>query len=75
MKVFLDTMLDDTARLNSMVDNMLTANRMEQRWPRLDLRHGNLSAAVEKYLVRQSAALPKGSIIETSIEPNLFLPI
>ncbi|MGE4543511.1 MAG: sensor histidine kinase [Pedobacter sp.] len=72
MKVFLDTMLDDTVRLNSMVDNMLTANRMEQRWPRLDLRHGNLSEAVVKYLVRQSAALPKDCIIETSIEPNLF---
>jgi hypothetical protein len=72
MKVFLDTMLDDTVRLNSMVDNMLTANRMEQRWPRLDLRHGNLSEAVERYLARQSAALPKDCVLETGIEPNLF---
>lgn len=72
MKDFLDTMLDDTERLNNMVENLLTANRLEQRWPRLDLRLGNLSAAVSEYLTRQGAALPQGCSLETDIEPNLF---
>jgi len=72
MQSFLDTMLDDTVRLNNMVDNLLTANRLEQRWPRLDLRPGNLSGAVEQYLARQASALPGDCTLRTNIEPDLF---
>ncbi|APG24134.1 MULTISPECIES: sensor histidine kinase [Syntrophotalea] len=72
LQAFLDTMLEDTVRLNNMVDNMLTANRLEQRWPRLDLRLGNLSAAIEQYLEGQSATLPADCLLETAIEPELF---
>ncbi|MDK2847773.1 MAG: two-component system, OmpR family, sensor kinase [Desulfuromonadales bacterium] len=71
MKDFLDTMLDDTVRLNSMVENLLTANRLEQRWPRLELRLGNISEAVADYLQRQAPAIPEGGTLETDIEPNL----
>ncbi|ABE02311.2 sensor histidine kinase [Syntrophotalea carbinolica DSM 2380] len=72
MQDFLDTMLDDTVRLNNMVDNLLTANRLEQRWPRLDLRHGNLSETIEQYLQQQAASLPEDCSLEADIEPNLF---
>lgn len=72
MEGFLDTMLEDTERLNNMVENLLTANRLEQRWPLLELRHGDLSAAVTQYLQRQAAALPDDCTLETSIEPNLL---
>lgn len=71
MEGFLDTMLEDTVRLNNMVENLLTANRLEQRWPLLELRRGDLSEAVTQYLQRQAAGLPESCTLETDIEPGL----
>jgi hypothetical protein len=68
---FLDTMQDDTTRLHNMVNNLLTANRLEQKWPRLELRPGNLSLFITRYLQRQRDALGE-STLDMDIEPGLW---
>jgi hypothetical protein len=70
MQDFLDTMLEDTTRLHNMVNNLLTANRLEQKWPRLELRPGDLSRFVSRYLQRQQDAL-KEARLDMDIEPDL----
>lgn len=69
---FLDTMLQDTGRLRSLVDNLLAANRLEQRWPGLDLRPGDLSQRVARFLQQQRPGLPPDTDLEVDITPDLW---
>jgi signal transduction histidine kinase len=75
MDAFFDIMLDDTARLRSLVDNMLDTHRLEQRKIRLDLQTVNLSSLVEDYLGRAQAALPPNSRLTRHIAPELYARI
>jgi signal transduction histidine kinase len=75
MNAFLDVMLDDTARLRSLVDNMLDTHRLEQRKIRLDLQTVNLSSLVEDYLTRAQATLPSQSRLTRHIVPELYARI
>jgi hypothetical protein len=71
MNAFFDTMLDDTARLRNLVDNLLTANRLEHKRIRLDLTTGNLSQLVEDYFATQRPDLPAGSRLTIDTTPDL----
>jgi signal transduction histidine kinase len=76
MDAFFDTMLDDTARLRSLVDNLLNAHRLEQRKIRLDLQTVNLSSLMEDYLNRaQATTLPPQSRLTRHIVPELYARI
>ena len=59
LHTFVDTMLSDTARLGTLIDNLLSANRLEQRDLRLHLRPVDLSEFVSSYLRPQQYALPR----------------
>jgi signal transduction histidine kinase len=72
MNAFFDIMLDDTARLRNLVENLLTTHRLEQKKIRLDLKNENLSQLVETFLSRQRPLLPEGSRLYTDIAPDLF---
>ena len=71
MQKFVNTMLQDTSRLDGLINNLLTANRMELRGPRLLLHEGDLSSFLEDYLETRGPALPPQGQLETDIEPGL----
>lgn len=68
---FVDTMLDDTRRLHSQIDNLLLFARMEQRRRPAERRVIDLSLFVQKYLDDHRNRLPPGTRIETMLEPEL----
>jgi len=68
---FVDTMLDDTRRLHSQIDNLLLFARMEQRRRPAERRVIDLSLFVQKYLDDNRDRQPPGTRIETMLEPDL----
>lgn len=68
---FVDTMLDDTRRLHSQIDNLLLMARLEQRRRPAERRVIELSAFVQKYLDENQDRLPPGTRLDVSLEPNL----
>ncbi|BCR06106.1 two-component sensor histidine kinase [Desulfuromonas versatilis] len=75
MDVFVDTMLGDTDRLQQLISNLLTANRVEQRKVKLALRRTNLSELVNAYFKRHQYSLPKAGKMTLAVEPDLFARI
>ncbi|MDW7709520.1 MAG: HAMP domain-containing sensor histidine kinase [Deferrisomatales bacterium] len=68
---FVETMLEDTERLNRLTTNLLTANRLEHRGLKLALRPGDLSAFVEGYFGDRRQDLPEGGTLSLHLEPGL----
>lgn len=67
---FVDTMLGDTARLRSQIDNLLMANRLERRGIRLVMRPTDLSAFVRDYFENRGD-LASDLELELEITPGL----
>ncbi len=72
---FLETMLGDAARLNGLIDNLLSANRVGQKHWRLDLKTIDFSAFVEKYFRARQFNLPKAGKLELAIAPGIYAAI
>jgi len=68
---FIDTMLADTSRLDSLTSNLLTTNYLEHKGFRLALKPGNLSALVERYFKDLQFSLPRAGEMELLIEPKI----
>ncbi len=68
---FVGTMLEDTARLNRLITNLLAANRLEHRGLKLALRPGDLSAFVTEYFKGRQQDLPVGGSLAVRVEPGL----
>jgi signal transduction histidine kinase len=68
---FLDTMLADTRRLDGLISNLLSANRLEHRGIKLALRPGDLSEFVERYFRARTDDLPQGGTLTLQVEPGL----
>lgn len=68
---FVETMLDDTRRLHSQIDNLLLAARLEQRRRPSDQRVIDLAAFLGRYLEEHRDRLPPGTRIESVLEPDL----
>ncbi len=75
MAPFLETMLSDTTRLNGLIDNLLSANRVGQKHWLLDLQTIDLSAFVEKYFRARQFTLPKAGRLDLEITPDIYAAI
>jgi len=68
---FVATMLDDTRRLHSQIDNLLLAARIEQRRRPAEQRVVELGAFIQRYLDENKDRLPPGTRLEAFLEPEL----
>lgn len=73
LETFLDTMRADTERLETLIDNLLSANRLEHRGLRLALRNGDFSAFTSNYFKPHQFSLPRAGSMELQIEPDLYV--
>jgi signal transduction histidine kinase len=71
LQQFVSTMQGDAERLNSLINNLLTAGKIEHRGAELNLQQGNLSKMVESYLFREKEKFPKEGELSWTIEPGL----
>lgn len=71
MQTFLDTMFADTDRLRILIDNLLSANRLEQRGLKLTLHHTDFSQFVTAYFRARQFSLPKAGRMALDIAPGL----
>ncbi len=75
MSTFIDTMLGDTDRLNILINNLLSAQRVEQKGLKLALKRSNLSECVNDYFRNRQFSLPKAGKMSLDIEPGLYADI
>jgi hypothetical protein len=75
MDTFIDTMLADTDRLDTLINNLLAASRLEQKGLKLTLAPCNLSELVENDFRPRQYALPKAGKMDLEIEPDLHARI
>ncbi|WP_432821772.1 sensor histidine kinase [Trichloromonas sp.] len=75
MSTFIDTMLGDTDRLDTLINNLLSAQRLEQKGLKLTLSRDNLSECVSGYFRHRQFALPKAGKMSLDIEPGLYADI
>ena len=75
LAAFLETMLSDTTRLNGLIDNLLSASRVEQKHWRLDLQTIDFSAFVEKYFRARQFTLPKAGKLTMEIKPGIHAAV
>ena len=62
----------DSRRLEGLINNLLTAGRIEHKKTRLNLQRGNLSEMLSQYLDREQAGFPREGTLERRIEPGLI---
>ena len=75
LAAFLETMLSDAGRLNGLIDNLLSANRVGQKHWRLNLQTIDFSAFVERYFRARQFNLPKAGKLSLDITPGIFAAI
>lgn len=75
MARFLDTMLADTERLNSLISNFLMAAKLEQRTTVTGLARVDFSVFVDKFVEEYLKNIPEGCILTANIEPGIHLKI
>jgi signal transduction histidine kinase len=71
LAAFLETMLADAARLNGLIDNLLSAGRVEQKNWALHLQPTNFSIFVERYFRSRQFTLPRAGKLTLEIETGL----
>ncbi|NOY13485.1 MAG: HAMP domain-containing histidine kinase [Deltaproteobacteria bacterium] len=69
---FVKLMQQDTDRLGGLIDNLLSAGRLEHRANNLNLQRGNLSRAVENYLQQKQNIIKDNGKLSWEIEPDLM---
>lgn len=68
---FLDTMLEDTERLDNLLSNLLMVAKLEQRRRASQYPVVDFSAFVTRYMERQRGKLPEGGSITLDIEEGV----
>ena len=69
---FVTLMQADSERLNSLINNLLTASRVEHKGAKLNLQKGDLSLAIEAYLRQELTTFPQNGRLKWEIEPHLI---
>lgn len=72
LQEFVERMQGDSQRLNGLINNLLTANRIEHKGAKLNLQRGDLSEELETYLLRERDTFPMGGTLTWKIEPGLI---
>ena len=72
MERFLDTMLVDTERLNTLISNFLMAAKLEQRPANAGLTSVDFSGFVEKFINDFQLQLPEGNSLTLRLEPGIY---
>jgi len=72
---FLETMMGDARRLNGLIDNLLSANRIGQKHWRLNLKTVDFSVFLEKYFRARQFTLPKAGKLSLDITPEIHADI
>lgn len=75
MAAFLETMMGDAARLNGLIDNLLSASRVEQENWVPDLQDIDFSMFVERYFRSRQFTLPRAGKLTLEIDPGLHAMI
>ncbi|NJC87744.1 MAG: HAMP domain-containing histidine kinase [Desulfuromonas sp.] len=75
LAAFLETMMGDAGRLNGLIDNLLSASRVEQENWELHPQHTDFSAFVERYFRSRQFTLPRAGKLTLEIEPGLHARI
>ncbi len=73
MERFLDTMLDDTTRLENHINNLLMAAKLEHGSGRGERQSRDFSAFVTLFLERKREKLPEGGSLIWRIEPEILV--
>jgi hypothetical protein len=71
MERFLDTMLDDTSRLENHINNLLMAARLEHGFGSGERQITNFSEFVTQFLERKLQKLPEGGSLTWQLEPDI----
>ena len=72
LQQFVATMQGDSERLNSLINNLLTAGKIEHRGAELNLQQGNLSQMIEAYFLMEKEKFPAKGTLSWVIEPGLI---
>ena len=73
--VFLETMLADTSRLNGLIDNLLSASRIDQKHWQLTLQPVDFSEFISHYFRVRQYNLPRAGRLDLEIEPGIDVAI
>ena len=73
LKHFVQLMQGDTERLNNLINNLLTASKLEHRDSSFNLEHGNFSTTVEEWLEQMYAIFPIEGSLDWQLEPGLHV--
>lgn len=73
LEYFVDLMQKDCDRLGNMINNLLTASRIEHKGAGIELQQGNLSLMIENYLHHKQSSLPDNTRLDWQIEPDLLV--
>ncbi len=71
LQQFIERMQGDSERLHGLINNLLTASKIEHKGAKLNLQQGNLSQMVETYLQREKEKFPERGTLSWKIDPGL----
>jgi signal transduction histidine kinase len=75
LAAFLETMMGDAARLNGLIDNLLSASRVDQKNWALNPQRLDFSEFVERYFRQRQFTLPRAGKLNLEIAPGLHAMI
>jgi len=71
LQKFVQLMQGDTERLHNLINNLLTASKLEHRNSSLNFAEADFSAALKQSLQQKKTDFPPGGTLNWMIEPNL----
>jgi signal transduction histidine kinase len=72
LQKFVKLMQEDTDRLGGLINNLLSAGRLEHKESNLNLHYADLSQAIDKYLQKNQNIISDNGKLEWRIEPGLM---